>query len=64
MAVLVTETTSLLSRSKWSVEDPKLSKGLPYGQLAILCYARMMDLWFFFSIFPVSRAQKAEKSPR
>jgi hypothetical protein len=27
---------------------------LAYGQLAILCYARWIDSWFFFTIFPVS----------
>ena len=57
MAVLATETTSLLnhSRARRNTDATPLGKGLPYGQLAILCYARMMDLWFFFSIFPVSQ---------
>lgn len=44
---MASETSPLLAGT------PKKSAGIPYGQLALLCYARWIDGWFFFTIFPV-----------
>ena len=47
MPDMTSESTPLLG------SRPTYTAKLAYGQLAILCYARWIDSWFFFTIFPV-----------